>query len=190
MPTVKTVKKVKSARRSKRTCIETSRRFLRSLSKLEKQINCNFLVKTNNVILYFWFISFNSGHNIFVSINGVRNAKSLERLPSSSFSYHLFPKLFTFCFSATPGHCESDEDCLKGTGICIQRECHCRHHYDYGDGKTFCESKYKNVFNKAINLNFCLNNTELKLSSLESRTNQKSKQLPEPGAGETQVFIV
>jgi len=102
--------------------------------------------------------------------------------------------LFNFCFSAKPGHCESDKDCLKGKGKCFQRECHCKNHQDHGDGKAWCKSKYKNFFNKAIILNYCLNNTELKLSSLESRTNQKSKPKQkvqaEAGAGETEDLIV
>ena len=54
-----------------------------------------------------------------------------------------------FC-SASPQTCESDDDCLKDKGSCVQRECHCKNADDVGDGKTYCDSKYKNSCNKTL----------------------------------------
>ena len=45
--------------------------------------------------------------------------------------------------SAKPASCESDKDCLKEKAKCVRRECQCKDKYDYGDGKTKCDSKYK-----------------------------------------------
>lgn len=45
--------------------------------------------------------------------------------------------------SAEAANCEYDRDCLRGKAKCIRRECHCIGDYDYGDGKTKCDSKYK-----------------------------------------------
>ena len=51
-------------------------------------------------------------------------------------------KIFKFVL-AEPASCESDKDCLKGKAKCIRRECHCIGDYDFGDGKTQCDSKCK-----------------------------------------------
>ena len=79
-------------------------------------------------------------------------------------------------------------------------------YYYYGDGKTKCESRCKSFCNKAFSgvfkerdrdqyfstfrqFNLFCKFEVLKISSLEGRTNQNSKQSPVAGAGVTRDFI-
>ena len=116
--------------------------------------------------------------------NGVHRVPFLATC--STWSFILF-------FSAEPNKgCESENHCMKDKSYCLRGECHCKNEDDVGDGKTYCNSKYKNSCNKTLsgvlkNVNdqyfsslvnlSCFNNIELKLSSLEGRTSQKSKLL-------------